>query len=179
MASEMLDPEEPRSLAEAIGSVVLAHLRLELNVRQLFMSLTFGPAVVIAGGQQVGWLLDQITAMAPVVSNVLTEKTRKRLDRAIQEARQANAERNRTVHDQWLPAPGGTGDFQRMRSKRGQLHLAVTTRTLQDLADIRQMTNTASVMIFNAGWAIQREVLHAGPMGEESTEDDFWAAYGL
>lgn len=163
-------------IREAVGSVVIEHVMLENAVRYalaLLIGLPSGPYVV--AGQSFAWLLEQTKSLAD--KHDLSDKTQRRLARAVDLAKEANGHRNRTAHDLWIPSVDEQDAYLRLRSVKGQMAMTEKRLTRQDVDETLQVIRDASTMFAMLIPALTVELLGAPQLGIDL--DRFWAKFGL
>jgi len=104
----------------ALGQLVEEAALMEIALRMAFCALMGSDyAVVVAGGQETHWLIENCDALARRRPD-LTATQREGIRSALHACREANRDRNRLVHDAWGTGPdgapaslrGGQGNYQ-------------------------------------------------------------------
>lgn len=142
-----------------IGRVAQVHVRLDASLRSVYVQLA-SPSLAI-------YLVNDMTSTSALVNACRTmlrnadipEVVRQAGLSALDSAALANTERNRVVHDRWLP--DFTGDVARpdrwniSRNSRGSFGAtAVGMRDLQSVVDARVQIIRSEIRISTLHWAL-------------------------
>jgi len=104
---------------------------MEHLARTVFVTLVGSKyAAVVAGGQNVSWLLEQSQALTTARQEIPRDH-RDALLKALTACSETYRRRNRVVHDAWARRPGAV--TVTLRSRRGNAGMTVTARAAGDL----------------------------------------------
>ncbi len=142
-----------------IGSVSRADVWLEFQLRQLWMSRVGASYAIYLVPNTFELLVQQCVVLFKENTDC-DERVRRAADDALQAARAAHVERNRVIHDMWLPniEQGQVSDpetFVRQQALKHQPSGKAVLKTLQDVEDtlvaLQRAGHRISCLIFLNG----------------------------
>jgi hypothetical protein len=163
--SQIEDPQQSWPAAgelRALGRVIQAASTFEHELGQAFCALIGSKyAAVLIGGKTSGQLIEDCRALTKA-QRELTEPAKATIIAALNRCSEANAKRNRLVHDMWAFGPGGVS--HQLRREKSGYDLVSRAVTLEEISAIaNDLTSSAvelnSVLTDNLG--PQRSTLEA------------------
>lgn len=130
----MLPDMDVEGLQGALGAVVLEAGYLERVLRAAFCGLIGSKyAVVPAARMQSLGLIEDCRSIAKVHSSIAAPERQALID-ALNACEQANAKRNRVIHDTWASRPGDV--IVTLQNQRRSHEVKVTARTTHELYEL-------------------------------------------
>jgi hypothetical protein len=143
-------PEMIMERRQALGLIVEHSATMESTLRSAFCSLVGSKyATIVAGGQPVGWLIEQCKALADANLEIDSAQ-RDDIKAALESCRAANEQRNSLVHGVKTASRMSDGSLQTIRSRRGNREPMVEPWTPATIREVAVQLAKADLQLFGA-----------------------------